>query len=185
MREDPTSFEPWAPSGDGVPKLLRGLSVTEAAVQDVDACIALSMLVSDGSGVDWSALFHRDNERSDRYLVVARVDEKVIGYARTARFEPDAEAPANAAPAGYYLIGLVVDPGWRRQGVATALIQARLTWVAQRAYEAWYFADISNRVSIGLHEQAGFATVTDDFWFPTVTDGGGTHVLGSVQLPAG
>ena len=60
MREDPTSFEPWAPFGDGVPKLLRGLSITEAAVQDVDACIALSMLVSEGSGLDWYTLSLHD-----------------------------------------------------------------------------------------------------------------------------
>jgi hypothetical protein len=58
----------------------------------------------------------------------------------------------------------------------------RPTW-SERAREAWYFADVRNRVSIQLHERAGFETVTDDFWFPTVTDGGGSHLLGRVTLP--
>jgi hypothetical protein len=57
--------------------------------------------------------------------------------------------------------------------------------VAQRASEAWYFTDVRNRVSIRLHERAGFETVTDDFWFPTVTDGGGSHLLGRVTRPPG
>jgi hypothetical protein len=57
--------------------------------------------------------------------------------------------------------------------------------VAQRASEAWYFTDVRNPVSIQLHERAGFETVTDDFWFPTVTDGGGSHLLGRVTLQPG
>jgi GNAT superfamily N-acetyltransferase len=117
--------------------------------------------------------------------VVARAGDELIGYGRTAWFEPGPAAPPNAAPAGYYLVGLVVDPSWRRRGVASAIISARLAWVAQRSCEAWYFADVRNRVSIQLHERAGFETVTDDFWFPTVPDGGGSHLLGRVTLPPG
>jgi hypothetical protein len=68
-------------------------------------------------------------------------------------------------------------------GAASAIISARLARVAQRSCKVWYFADVRNRVSIELHERAGFETVTDDFWFPTVTDGGGSHLLGRVTLP--
>lgn len=185
MGEDPTAFAPWAPPRAGVPARPPELTISAAAEQDVAGCVALSGVVSDGSGDDWAALFRHNIERSDRYLVVARTGDELIGYGRTAWFEPDAAAPANAAPAGYYLIGLVVDPGWRRRGVASALVEARLAWVAQRASEAWYFADVDNAVSIWLHEQAGFTTVTDDFWFPTVTDGSGRYLLGWVQLHRG
>jgi GNAT superfamily N-acetyltransferase len=148
-------------------------------------CVALAELVADGSNVDWSELFSDNIEHSDRYIVVAKAGDELIGYGRTAWFEPDPVAPPNAAPAGYYRVGLVVDPSWRRRGVASAIISARLGWVAQRASEVWYFADVRNRVSIQLHERAGFETVTDDFWFPTVMDGGGSHLLGRVTLPPG
>lgn len=181
MREDRTAFEPEGPSAavSGPPPQL---DVSGATAQDVAGCAVLAGLVADGTGEEWSALFRRDIERTDRYLAVARTDDELIAYGRTAWFEPDAEAPPNAAPAGYYLIGLVVAPNWRRRGVASAIIRARLGWISERASEAWYFADLSNAVSIRLHEQAGFATVTTDFWFPTVTGGGNSHLLGRAQL---
>lgn len=185
MREDPTAFEPRVQQRDGVPGPPPGLVISEATTQDVAGCVALAALVSDGTNAEWSALFRHSIEQADRYLVVARTGNEVIGYGRTAWFEPGAQAPANAAPAGYYLIGLVVDPQWRRRGVASAIMQARLAWVAERASEAWYFADVNNSVSIELHERAGFSTVTNDFWFPTVTDGDGSHLLGRVQLQRG
>jgi ribosomal protein S18 acetylase RimI-like enzyme len=185
MREDPTAFEPRVQQRDRVPGPPRGLVITEATTQDIERCVALAELVSDGTNAEWSALFRHNIEHPDRYLVVARAGDELIGYGRTAWFDPDTEAPANAAPAGYYLVGLVVDPPWRRRGVASAIIQARLDWVAQRAPEAWYFADVQNLVSIELHERAGFVAVTNDFWFPTVTDGAGSYVLGSVQLRRG
>jgi ribosomal protein S18 acetylase RimI-like enzyme len=183
MREDRTAFETeWSPRpGDAGPP--PDLKISEANAQDVNGCVALAAQVADGTGDDWSALFGRDIVRDDRYLAVARTGVEVIAYGRTAWFEPDDDAPANAAPAGYYLIGLVVDPNWRRRGIARAITRARLAWVAERAAEAWYFADRDNAVSMRLHDQAGFARVTDDFWFPTVTDGCGSHVLGRVQLP--
>jgi ribosomal protein S18 acetylase RimI-like enzyme len=185
MREDPSAFEPWLPSPVDVPAPSPGLTVREATAQDVESCVALAELVSDGSSVDWAELFRHNIEHRDRYLVVARAGGELIGYGRTAWFEPGPAAPSNAAPAGYYLTGLVVDPSWRRRGVASAIISARLAWVAQRASAAWYFADVRNLVSIQLHEQAGFETVTHDFWFPTVTDGGGSHLLGRVTLTSG
>lgn len=182
MREDPSTFEPWVASRVDVPAPPARLTVREAMAQDIEGCVALAELVSDGSNVNWSELFRHNVEHNDRYLVVAKVDDELIGYGRTAWSEPDPAAPPNAAPAGFYLVGLVVDPSWRRRGVASAIISARLAWVALRASDAWYFADVRNRVSIQLHERAGFKTVTDDFWFPTVTDVG-SHLLGRVTLP--
>jgi ribosomal protein S18 acetylase RimI-like enzyme len=183
MHEDPSTFEPWEPSRVDVPAPPAELTVREATAQAIEGCVALAELVADGSDVDWSELFRHNLEHNDRHLVVAQAGAELIGYGRTAWFEPDPAAPPNAAPAGYYLVGLVVDPSWRRRGVASAIISARLAWVAQRCCKVWYFADVRNRVSIELHERAGFETVTDDFWFPTVTDGGGSHLLGRVTLP--
>jgi hypothetical protein len=81
------------------------LTVREATAPDIEGCVALAELVSDGSNVDWSELFRHNLEHNDRHLVVAQAGDELIGYGRTAWFEPDPAAPPNAAPAGYYLIG--------------------------------------------------------------------------------
>jgi aminoglycoside 6'-N-acetyltransferase I len=41
----------------------------------------------------------------------------------------------------------LVDPAWRRRGIATALTRARLHWVFARADEAFYVARAANIAS--------------------------------------
>lgn len=181
MREDRTAFEVDAPSDGTALGPPSDLTVDRATDRDVAGCVALAGLVADGTDEAWAALFRRDIGHADRFLAVARTGGDLVGYGRTAWFEPDEDAPPNAAPAGYYLVGLVVEPAWRRRGIARAITAARLTWVAGRATEAWYMADRANAVSIRLHEVLGFGTVTEDVWFPT-TEGEGDHLLGRIAL---
>jgi hypothetical protein len=101
MREYPSTFVPWEPSRADLPAPPAELTVREATAQDIEGCVALAELVSDGSNVDWSELFRHNIEHSDRYLMVAKAGDELIGYGRTAWFEPDPAAPPNAAPAGY------------------------------------------------------------------------------------
>jgi ribosomal protein S18 acetylase RimI-like enzyme len=61
------------------------------------------------------------------------------------RFDPPPDAPANIAPAGYYLTGLLVAPGYRRRGIAEQLTRARMAWTAARVTEIWFFANAANR----------------------------------------
>lgn len=125
----------------------------------------------------WRELFTNNLAREDRHVIVAEAATGLVGYGRTAWFEPAADAPANTAPAGWYLNGLIVDPDWRRRGIARALTEGRLSWVAARADEAWYFANVRNRVSLALHASLGFVEVTRDFSFPGVEFQGGAGVL--------
>jgi len=118
----------------------------------------------------------------DSLLLVAERDGVVVAYGRAGRFEPPADAPANHAPAGFYLTGVVVEPGSRRRGVGLALTEARLAWIRERADTAWYFANPRNRATIDLHTRLGFVEVTRDFWFPAVTFQGGTGVLFRLRL---
>ena|SRR5438309_7032623 len=62
-----------------------------------------------------------DVGNADRLLLVAGASGRVVGYGRTARFRPAADAPADSVPAGYYLVGLAVGPSSRRQGIGSAL----------------------------------------------------------------
>lgn len=108
----------------------------------------------------------RDVEDPDRLLTVATWDQRVVGYGRTGLFRPPQDAPDNAAPAGFYLFGLVVHPDHRRQGLGQALTTYRLNWLAPRTGRMWYFADVGNPVSTALHESVGFRRVTTDFCSP-------------------
>lgn len=67
--------------------------------------------------------------------------------------------------AGWYLLGLVVDQGWRRRGIGEALTRTRMAWVAQRADHLYYFTAHGNRASQALHERLGFVKMTGT-WVP-------------------
>ena len=74
-----------------------------------------------------------DIMREEAAVFVALLADRVVGYARIARQGPFvSEAPANAAPEGLYLIGIVVEPRWRRRGLGAALTIARLAWAWDR-----------------------------------------------------
>lgn len=111
---------------------------------------------------EWAASSPRD----DFLLLVACVEDVVVGYGVADRFEPPPDAPPHVAPRGQYLVGLVVDPSVRRRGIGAALVRARLDWIAGRASCAWYFSDDDNVASIRLHERFGFRPVTNRFWHP-------------------
>lgn len=90
--------------------------------------------------------------KQDRLVVIAEVEGKVLGVAKT-HFHQDSEGDL---PAGHYLGGIVVAPEYRRRGVATALTRKRLDWVWAVAGTAYYFANEHNIASIRMHEGLGF-----------------------------
>lgn len=142
----------------------------------------LSAQVSDIQHADWMQILGRDVDMTDRLLAVAVRDQLIVGYGRAGQFDPPEDAPDNVAPAGYYLMGLVVDRAHRRQGLGAALTTFRLDWLAGRTTQVWYFADVGNPVSIALHESVGFGSVTKDFWFPGFTADDEQHVLCRLDL---
>ncbi|MDX6198347.1 MAG: hypothetical protein QOJ79_1498 [Actinomycetota bacterium] len=138
---------------------------------DIPACVAVLRGHGPGHDVDeWLARFQRDVDSSEKHPVVAALAGAIVGYARTMPFEVEPGWPANVAPAGYYLLGLVVDLQHRRRGIGTLLTTERLRWLQGRAVEVWYYTHRTNTASQHMHEQLGFARVTDDFWFPGMGD---------------
>lgn len=123
-----------------------------------------------------------ESEEGERLLLVAEEDGAVVGYALAAWFEPPEDAPANAAPAGWYLLGVVVEPGFRRRGIGRALTEARMRWLAERTHEVWYFRDVDNLASDALHARWSFEPVTEDFWFPGTFDPDSRMVLLKARL---
>ncbi len=154
--------------------------VRTATTGDERDCARLAAaVVGSADRQTWIELFATDIREDTRHLVVAeaQADARVVGYGRAVTFAAGPAAPLNAAPDGYYLTGLIVDPGCRRMGVGSELVAARVAWVAHRADEAFYFANAANTASIRLHERFGFVEVTKDFWFPGLTFNGGRGVL--------
>ncbi len=112
-----------------------------------------------------------------RVLFVAIVDDILAGFARAGYVEMPEDAPGNKAPDGYYLLGVIIKPEYRRRGIAAELTRKRLAWIRQYADTVYYFCNAQNRVSIDLHAALGFQKLTEDFYFPGVRFEGGKGVL--------
>jgi ribosomal protein S18 acetylase RimI-like enzyme len=153
------------------------ITVREAHDEDVGACAALAAAERADDPELARARFRADLGMSRRRLLVATVEGRFAGFGRTTHFIPPPGAPSNVAPEGYYVVGLLVDPGWRRRGVGLALTRARMGWAFERAGEVWFFANARNRASLDLHARLGFVEVTRDFAFPGVSFDGGVGVL--------
>jgi aminoglycoside 6'-N-acetyltransferase I len=112
--------------------------------------------------------------RSDRVVMVAITQGKVVGVAKT-HLHPD---PDGGSPAGHYLGGVEVAPGFRRRGIGFALTQARLEWIWSRAPIAYYFTNEHNTASIRMHEKLNFRPVARFSAIRGVTaDGDGSELV--------
>jgi ribosomal protein S18 acetylase RimI-like enzyme len=112
----------------------------------------------------------RDVEDPDAALLVAEAGGDVVAYAR-------ARHVADAAPPGWYLLGVIVRPDARRRGIGRELTRRRLEWIGERAPEAFYFVNERNRASIDLHAELGFVELARDFSFPGVSFDGGSGIV--------
>ncbi|MES1175870.1 MAG: GNAT family N-acetyltransferase [Myxococcales bacterium] len=153
-------------------------------VADLQAAAGIIAVCAEGDVAHQLALLERRLARGkpDDALIVAELCGELVGVGRVSYFEPAEEAPQNAAPSGYYLLGVNVAPQHRRRGVGRALTEARLDWIKKRAPVAWFFTAASNEASIRLHEGFGFRRNTSDFWFPTVDFGEAGGILFSLAL---
>ncbi|MGO9974941.1 MAG: hypothetical protein ACLP01_19480 [Solirubrobacteraceae bacterium] len=82
-------------------------TIRQATLTDIAAVAWLVMLHSGGVRADREARLRDDLIRPDRSLVVAE-DRTIVGFGRVHRFRAPPDAPANVAPDGYYLVGLVL-----------------------------------------------------------------------------
>lgn len=110
-------------------------------------------------------------------ILVADLQGTIAGYGKAGYFAPPPGSPANVAPAGFHLTGVVVDPALRRRGLGHELTRARLDWIRDRSPRAYYFANERNRVTIELHRELGFVELTRDFSHPQVRFEGGAGIL--------
>jgi ribosomal protein S18 acetylase RimI-like enzyme len=166
-----------------VTALPADLEIRPATVDDVEP---IARLLAWREGLTQPDALKRSTETLNapgkKLVLVAQVGSGFAGFGRAALISPQ-PAPYDHVPPGWYLVGVIVDPAYRRRGIASALTRVRLAWIAQRTRAAYYFANSLNRATIDLHERLGFREVCRDFTFPNARfDGGGTGVLFRIDL---
>lgn len=117
---------------------------------------------------------------NDLLILVAEADGEIIAFGR-AGFHHWRTPEDKGVPEGWYLLGVVVRPAYRRRGVARELTRRRLEWLDAKCNSVYYFANAQNRASIELHEAFGFREVTRDFSYPGVEFTGGEGILFMVR----
>ena len=149
--------------------------------QDRDTVAALAHTVYGGAISQWQARLELALTRDGYCLVIARHHGIAIGYGKADHRQPvTAEDPA---PAGCYLTGVVVLPGWRRYGIGSELTLRRRDWVWQRDEHAWCFTNHQNRASVAMHERLGFNQVAQAANYLGIDFEGGRGILLRADRP--
>ncbi len=93
--------------------------------------------------------------REDYAVFGARAGERLIGMIEVG--QRDVGEGCTTSPVGY-IEALWVEPDFRRQGVARALVEAAIGWARSRGYrELASDAELSNTISHAMHEAMGFS----------------------------
>lgn len=174
-------FEPTAPSARGARGESVAVTLRLARAEDAVAIGALAA-ARDGSAAAAHAEKVRERIAAPDFgesaiLLVAEAGGEIVAYGSARWISPSSATPADPAPAGWYLTGVVVDPAWRRRGIAARLTERRLAWLAERTDVAYYFANARNLASVALHERFGFEQIARGPLFGGVTFDGGEGVL--------
>lgn len=110
--------------------------------------------------------------RDDAFHVVAYDGDQVVGASAVTIWP----APADA-PAGWYVSGITVVPGWRRRRIGDRMLALELADVDRLHEPTWSVVNARNGASLDLHARHGFVEVTRAATFAGITFSGGTGVL--------
>ena len=157
--------------------LPAGFAIRPATVVDCPVIAALEQIRGDVTTAEGEARCRRHLGDPEVLLLVGTIDDQLVAFGRAWQFTWPDDPPDDIAPAGWYLLGVVVPDAWRRRGIGRALTMARLDWIRARASEAYYFTNAQNRPSLDLHAALGFTELTRAFTFPGATFDGGVGVL--------
>lgn len=169
------SFEP--EPADRLPR--ANAEIVPGTGADLDAMVALAVVHRGADPVARRDAFARrlaeaDGSPGAPVVRVARVQGVVVGYGIASRIDPP---EGDYVPAGWYLVGGLVHPAWRRRGIGAALVDARLAALGDRTDTVRAFTAVVNEASQALLCARGFGVEADDPRVPGVTFTGGRGVL--------
>lgn len=159
----------------------RDSSIRTARPNDLARVVGIERLAGRDPSPRFARTIGAAIDDPDRLVLTAALDDEVVGWAATLHW-PLADG---VAPAGQYLTGVTVMPSCRRRGVGRSLISARMAWIAERADEAYFFANAGNLASLGAHRGWGFEEIARGPAFRGVSFDGGVGLLLRARLHPG
>jgi aminoglycoside 6'-N-acetyltransferase I len=117
-------------------------------------------------------------------IAVAAGPSGILGFGQAGWLPCMDATDARCVPAGWYLLGVVVDPAARRRQIGARLTTYRLDWLRQQAPGGTvrYFRAHDNIASARLHAPYGFALERPDVWAPGLEYPQPRHVLERASL---
>jgi len=132
----------------------RSVQIEPLTMADVASAVELAVRVLRVRPGDRGEQFASDITDDLRQMFAAKANGHVVAYGRVIELAADEAGPGT--PAGCYLSGVLVDPAWRRRGIATELTWARLRLAFARTGAVFYVTGADNIASLHLHAALGF-----------------------------
>lgn len=168
---------PWRPApSEG---MIGAAQVEPLTAADVASAVALAVRVLRVKPGDRGEQFASDITEDRRQMFIAKASGQVVAYGRVIELAGGQGGPGT--PAGWYLSGVLVDPAWRRRGIATELTRARLRWAFARTRAVFYVTGADNLASLHLHAALGFREITR---FRSERSAAGEEVLSQLATTA-
>ena len=95
------------------------------------------------------------------HIIVAEYEGEIIGFGRSIYYDLKKIQVPYPAPSGWYLMGVVVKPEFRRRGIGRRITEERLMRIFKNSTEAYFIVDSNNQASIKLHEELGFKKISE------------------------
>lgn len=116
-------------------------------------------------------------------LFVGVLGGEVVGLTRLAYFSKNDSRVKYPSPEGWYQIGSIVLPEFKRQNIARAFHEHRAKYVlSKQAYKLYSMAFDTNHVSIKMHQRFGFEKIKEGPGFIHVKFDSGNGYLFKKQL---